>query len=238
LCELHRDHGHDALPMACQQFPRRALLDDRGVHISLSHFCPTAAAMLFRDDLRLDIVADPPAFPRDAHYEGLDARGALPPLLAADLLMDLESYSAWERESIRLLARDDWSVEQALGAIRSATLHLSRWRPGDESLLEAVGHVFRRFDEPRGTERRDVRSARALRYYVAAKIFASWTAYQSDRLSAVVASARRALAHVREEIERHTKGAGNAVDESTLLAAIQEADHRLLHRVIEGKVES
>jgi hypothetical protein len=235
LCSLHRDHGHDAMPMACQQFPRRALLDDRGVHVSLSHFCPTAAAMLFRDDVRLDIVADPPAFPMDFHYEGLDARGALPPLLAPDVLMNLESYSAWERESIGLLARDDRSVEQALGAIRSATVALSRWRPGDGPLLEAVEHVFRRFHEPLGPARRDARQSRPLRYYVAAKIFASWTAYQTDRLSSVVASARRALAVVREEAERQARAAGQSVDEA-LLSAIQQADHRILHRVMEVRV--
>jgi hypothetical protein len=235
-CAIHRDHGHDAMPMACQQFPRLALLDDRGVHVSLSHFCPTAAAMLFRDDVPLDIVTGPPAFPTDAYYEGLDARGALPPLLAPDRLMDLDSFSAWEREAVRLLARDDWSVERALAAIRSATNDLSRWRPGDGALLDAVGHAFRRFHERPGATRREIRTSRPLRYYVAAKCFASWTAYQSDRLSAVVAAAKHALAVVRQETRRLTKSAAPSADESVLLEAIQTAEHRLLHRVMDDRL--
>jgi hypothetical protein len=235
LCALHRDHGHDALPMACQQFPRRVLLDDRGAHISLSHFCPTAASMLFRDDVPLEIVANPPAFPGDAPYEGMDARGALPPLLAPDVLMDLESYSAWEREAVCLFARDNCTADQALAALASATSTLSKWRPGGESLLDAVNYAFDRHRSSSGTARADLRLSRPLQRYAAGKVFASWTAYQSDRLSEVVASARRALRVLATEAERICKESGRTVDEAVLYEAAQAADYRILHRVMEDR---
>ncbi|MGH9311846.1 MAG: hypothetical protein ACRD1S_01485 [Vicinamibacterales bacterium] len=233
LCALHRDHGHDALPMACQQFPRRVLLDDRGAHVALSHFCPTAASMLFRDDVPLEIVADPPAYPRDTRYEGMDARGALPPLLAPDVLMDLESYSAWEREAVRLFARDDWTADQALAALASATATLSKWRPGDGELLDAVTHAFARHVSYSVSPRTDLRLSRPVRRYAAAKVFGSWAAYQSDRLTDVVANVRKALKVLVTEAERICKESGRPVDETVLHEAAQAADYRLLHRVVE-----
>jgi hypothetical protein len=235
LCALHRDHGHDALPMACQQFPRRALLDDRGTHIGLSHFCPTAASMLFREDVPLEIVANPPAFPVADHYEGMDARGALPPLLAPDVLMDLDSYSAWEREAVSLFARDDWTADQALAALTSTTVALSKWRPGGEPLPDAVREAFDRHRSAPGATRADVRLTRPLRRYAAARVFASWTAYQSDRLSEVVGFARKALKLLANEAERICKESERPLDESVLHEAVQVADHRLLHRVMEDR---
>src|SRR5919198_921179 len=65
-----RDLGESSLPYTCRDFPRLAVRDERGTFISLTHYCPTAAASLFRDDVPLEIVADPQAFP-PAEYEGL-----------------------------------------------------------------------------------------------------------------------------------------------------------------------
>ena len=78
LCGVHRDHGEAMLPASCRHFPRRALIDDRGVFVTLSHYCPTAAGGLF-DDTPLTIVANPPAFPHGRDYDGW----AAPSLLAA-----------------------------------------------------------------------------------------------------------------------------------------------------------
>jgi len=75
-CDVHRQHGETALPSSCFHFPRRALIDDRGVIVSLSHFCPTAAELLITTPGPLEIVADPPAFPTTRDYEGLDGRHA------------------------------------------------------------------------------------------------------------------------------------------------------------------
>ena len=70
LCIVHRDLGEAALPATCRYFPRLAVRDGRGTFITLSHFCPTAASMLFRDDCPLTIVSGPRAFP-PGDYEGL-----------------------------------------------------------------------------------------------------------------------------------------------------------------------
>ena len=73
-CRVHAEHGEDMLPGSCVHFPRRALIDNRGVHVSLSHFCPTAARMLVTTPGPLHIVENPPAFPATRPYEGLDGR--------------------------------------------------------------------------------------------------------------------------------------------------------------------
>jgi len=96
LCKIQREHGENMLPGACYQFPRRALIDDRGTFVALSNFCPTAAALLCESDGELAIVPSPPAFPEDRVYEGLDARGHWPPLVRPGVLFDLASYSRWE----------------------------------------------------------------------------------------------------------------------------------------------
>src|SRR5262245_2519115 len=49
LCAIHRELGAEYLPSACRHFPRVVLTDDRGTFVSLSHFCPTAAALLFAE---------------------------------------------------------------------------------------------------------------------------------------------------------------------------------------------
>ena len=91
----------------CQHFPRVCLIDDRGVRVSLSHYCPTAAAMLVDDDGPVTIVAGPPAVPGRAMPEGLDVRDGLPPRLTERVLTDLEGMTAWERHVVGTLAGAD-----------------------------------------------------------------------------------------------------------------------------------
>jgi hypothetical protein len=114
---VHRDLGADALPATCRHFPRLAVRDARGTFISLTHYCPTAASMLFRDDVPLAIVASPPAFP-PGDYEGLavDADD-WPPLLHPTMLMDLEGYSAWERHMVARCAAVSASPESVLATL-------------------------------------------------------------------------------------------------------------------------
>jgi hypothetical protein len=78
LCSIHRHAGPGALPSACRHFPRTVLSDGRGTFFSLSHYCPTAAMLLF-DSAPLTIVEAAPPLKIDAP-EGLEARGVLPPL--------------------------------------------------------------------------------------------------------------------------------------------------------------
>ena len=74
LCAVHGGLGEDALPSSCRQFPRVVTLTPLGVSVTLSHYCPTAAGMLFEGDEALRVVENPRAFPADWPYEGLDAR--------------------------------------------------------------------------------------------------------------------------------------------------------------------
>src|SRR4030095_8008646 len=94
LCVIHRDLGEPMLPATCRHFPRLAVRDGRGTFISLTHYCPTAAASLFRDDVEIEIIQSPRAFP-PADYEGLRVDPeAWPPLLHPRMLMDPDGYSA------------------------------------------------------------------------------------------------------------------------------------------------
>ncbi len=63
---------------------------------------------------RLRIVEDPPAFPAEWPWEGLDARDALPPLLRPGVLMDWPSLERWERFAVSVLAEEGRSPEDAL----------------------------------------------------------------------------------------------------------------------------
>src|SRR6185436_6391704 len=102
LCAVHRTVGPRLLPSACRNFPRIALRDPRGVFVTLSHYCPTAARLLLRDQ-DLAIVDAPASITLDGEVEGLDATGVLPPLLRQGMLMSLDAYDTWEREAVATL---------------------------------------------------------------------------------------------------------------------------------------
>jgi hypothetical protein len=129
LCAVHRDVGEDALPSACRQFPRVATLTPLGVSVTLSHYCPTAAATLFRSDVPLAVAETPPAFPLWWPWEGLEARGALPPLLRPGVLMDWPSLERWEHFCVRALAEEGRGPEAALGVLAAAAEEARRWTP-------------------------------------------------------------------------------------------------------------
>ena len=88
LCVIHREIGVRRAPSACRHFPRQVLHDARGTLISLSHFCPTAAAMLL-NHADLSIVEAMPPLRLESVMEGLDASDALPPLMRPGLLSDI-----------------------------------------------------------------------------------------------------------------------------------------------------
>ncbi len=137
LCVIHRDLGEPQMPSTCRHFPRLAVRDQRGTSLSLTHYCPTAAGMLFRDDVNLEIVANPAAFP-PAAYEGLMVDPeAWPPLLHPRMLMDLESYAAWERHMVARCAIE-MSPESVIGTLSRDARILRSYRPGQDSLTTAV----------------------------------------------------------------------------------------------------
>jgi Fe-S-cluster containining protein len=141
LCAVHRELGEDRLPTACRQFPRVVLHDARGVLISLSHYCPTAAALLL-DPHPIEIISAPPSLALRGEVEGLDARDALPPLLRRGMLSDSDGYAAWERRALETLGGDDGSADCALAKIAAATRNIQAWEPGASSLRATVDRAF------------------------------------------------------------------------------------------------
>ena len=138
LCAIQQHLGHDHLPSACRHFPRVCLIDSRGLFVTLSHYCPTVAGALFDEATRLGIVSEPAVLRSGAVYEGLDARGAFPPLLRPNLLMDLGSYDLFERYMVRTLAREDLSPEAALQRLAFTAEDVRYWTVGEMSLVEHV----------------------------------------------------------------------------------------------------
>jgi hypothetical protein len=127
-CIIHREFGHQALPDACQQFPRIAVLRPSSVAVTLSHYCPTAADLLFQDGSQAGLEVDPP-FTSGRTLEGLDMREALPPLLRSDALFSWEAFSSWERFIVETLTRDRGSPGNAVGRIAWAAERLREWTP-------------------------------------------------------------------------------------------------------------
>jgi hypothetical protein len=160
LCAVHRELGADTLPSACRHFPRVVLQDPRGTMIALSHFCPTAAALL-QSPLAPSIVSAPAALSLDGTAEGLDARRALPPLLHPGMLTDHDGYAAWERRSIDVFAREELTPGEALATIEGVTRMVIGWRPGDGLFRDSVERAFDRGDVRRESEDPDADERRA-----------------------------------------------------------------------------
>ncbi|MBI3049122.1 MAG: hypothetical protein HYY76_12515 [Acidobacteria bacterium] len=138
LCVVQRDEGEASMPATCRHFPRLALRDCRGTFITLTHYCPTAAALLFRDDVPIAIVEGPAAFPT-ADYDGLEVTAdEWPPLLHRRMLMDLDAYSAWERHMVARCADERLSPESVVATLDRDARLLRQYRPGKGPLAEAV----------------------------------------------------------------------------------------------------
>ena len=135
LCAVQCGLGHPALPVACQHFPRRCLIEADRVAVSLSHFCPTVARLAFRTRLAPAAVVAPSALVGHIALEGLDAREALPPLLRPGVLADRETYRAWEAVALDTLGLDV-APESALARLSAFTEELRTWKPADGSLRE------------------------------------------------------------------------------------------------------
>jgi hypothetical protein len=242
----------------------------RGTFITLSHFCPTAASALFREDVELRIVRSPAAFPR-ADYEGLVAADDdLPPLLRPGMLADFSGYSAWERHMVSLCADERRPPESVLATLRRDAALVRTWKPGARSLeqtiaqlpagaipaetpaillpslelyeeaMRAVPDELKPEPDTAGLERSyrmDVRErwplfTAALNRYLAAKAFASWTAYQGRGLATIVRGLEAALAIVRVEASRQCRDARRPLDRASMLEAFRSADFLLNHLAV------
>lgn len=267
LCVVHRDLGEAALPSTCRHFPRLAVRDARGTSITLSHFCPTAASMLFRDDVPLEIVCAPEAFP-DAEYEGLVvAADEWPPLLRPKMLTDHEGFAAWERHMIARCADMSLGPESIIATLARDARLLWQWRPDVSSLVDAIASLPREavpapahstldtslalFGEAmkavpddlipppdeEGLPQAYVSFVAAewdgfrapLNRYLAAKAFATWTAYQGRGLATIVRGLECALALVRVEAARQCRETNRPLDPPLLLEAFRAADFILNH---------
>lgn len=268
-CVVHRDLGETALPATCRHFPRVAVQDSRGTFLSLSHFCPTAASMLFRDE-PVQIVAGPAAFP-PADYEGLVVTAEdLPPLLTPRMLMDLDGYTAWEQHMVARFSDVTRRPESVLATLWGDAQHLAGWRPGGRSLREAIDqlpreHVEREMERELGSSLQryaEVVSAvpddlkpephedqldesmqmfvaaewprfhAPINRYLAAKAFASWTAYQGRGVRTIVRGLEAALALVRVEASRQCRDTQRALDADLLKEAIRASDFLLNHLAV------
>jgi len=147
-CGFHNQHrcslqaaGSEAMqPSACRHFPRVFLRDARGTLLTLSHFCPTAAALLFTES-PVSVVDAVPPLALSEPVEGLDARDALPPLVRPGLLADMEGYAAWEDAVVRSLLGPD-GTDKALATIDDATEVVRRWTPAEGPMVKAVDRAF------------------------------------------------------------------------------------------------
>ena len=216
LCAIQSVGGHDALPLSCRMFPRSVLMDSRGTFVSLSHFCPTAAALLYEPGPPAAIIAAPPSLVDVGPLDGLDARGAWPPLLRPGVLMDLDSYDDWERRGVELLTREGVAPDAALGALEQVSARIAVWTPGDGSLAHRVQDVFATAAPPTAELGPD---DVAVKRWLAARVFACWLAYQKDGLRAIVAYLQSCFRMFAEERAR---------DDNTR-EAIRRTDLRVMH---------
>ena len=114
-CVFHDGHCtvYEHRPLSCVHFPYVCMIDPRGVHVTLSHYCPTAAALLFEHRGPIEVVEGPPPVPLLEIPEGLDARESLPPMrefhaspkpqAPGPRLMSWDEFAQWEREELRTL---------------------------------------------------------------------------------------------------------------------------------------
>lgn len=238
-CTIQRAGGGTALPHACQQFPRVATLSPLGASVTLSAFCPTAAALLFDDGpFTIEPLDDPRL------YEGLDARDVMPPLLRPGMLMDWAAVARWEELAVATLSNHRHDVESAIGIIEDASLDVcERWTPGQGTLSDALQAAYRarasgasgataftdrRRDRslarPQSDGAEDVPNARAraaaCARFMASHAFACWAMYDGGGIRGAIDWLVKVRTALDDERRAHD-----------LLDAFRRSDLRLRHTV-------
>lgn len=214
---------HDVKPAACVHFPYMCLIDQRGVSVTLSHYCPTAVSLLFEHDGPTEIVEGAPPIGGADDLEGLDAQDSLPPVASdGKRLMSFEELSAWERDQVAHATIGDLQSDDVTLFNRARATVPAPWSwpeaPDhlDGAWFTLVAPRWSRFDE-------------VLNRYAAAKLFASWSLYLGDGLEAASRAARVASAVVRIEAARQCAIAGRPLDRELLTEAIRQSDLLLVH---------
>jgi len=222
-CALHRDFGEDVLPSACRQFPRICVIEPDVVSVSLSHYCPTAAGLLFGDADAFGLVTEPKAFPSTWPFEGLDARHAYPPFLRPGVLLGFDGLRILEEQAVGVLSRE--SLWPAMEIIDAAVEGARSWTAEAGSVCERVVRSFVSRDGhvdhgPLATDPRPILLGSltegtvpsaglppfqpgppalsaladlALRKYLASRLIAAWITFQADDLRSVVKYLRLCL---------------------------------------------
>jgi hypothetical protein len=136
LCDIQRRLGHAALPASCRCFPRVALVEADATRVTLSHFCPTAAWMLFADGPEgIEIVADAAGIADSRSQAGFDARATIPPLLRPGVAMDGPTCRIWEACLLNSLAGPEaQEAEGALARVAAAAEAVRGWPAGTDTL--------------------------------------------------------------------------------------------------------
>jgi hypothetical protein len=198
------------------------------VHVTLSHYCPTAAALLFEDG-DAAIVEGPPVLADGEVPEGLDAREALPPVAdhgrgPAPTLMSWESVGEWQHAFARAVAGDR--------AVPGPP-DLDRY----EHARQAAPPPWTWAPAPPGTAA--VWTSRVAPHwagwtpvigrYLAAKAHASWALHLGHGLADVERAVDLARVVLQVETVRQCLAAEMPLDRERLTAAIRQSDLLLLH---------
>lgn len=232
-CAIYRHR-----PRSCEHFPYVCVIDPRGVHVTLSHYCPTAAALLFDDDTA-EIVEGPAIFGDGRNPEGLDAMEALPPteIEAADgadvapqgcagrpRLMGWDEVSRWERRIVRAVASDTrvpGPPDLALFA------HARDAMPADLTWPDVPGDVaeaWARWVAPSWP-----RWAPAVGRYLAARVHGSWAMCLGSGPRDVLRSVDIARSVLQVEAARVCARTVHGLDRPLLESAIRQTDLLLIH---------
>jgi hypothetical protein len=139
-CAIHREFGELALPSACRQFPRICVLEPSVISLSLSHYCPTAAGLLFRAAGDFSITDGTPGVSQGRNLEGLDARASCSPFLRPGVLLGFDGLRAFEEGALAVLAAGDLS--NALNRIQLAGYQAGQWRPERGALVSWIEAAF------------------------------------------------------------------------------------------------
>jgi Fe-S-cluster containining protein len=213
---------HAVKPAACVHFPYVCLIDQRGVHVTLSHYCPTAASLLFEHNDPIAIVEGPAPVAGES-IEGLDARDSLPPVSSdRGRLMSFDELDAWQRDQVANATIGDFQSDDLERFERARASVPAPWTwpeapPKAESMWWSMAapkwHFF----------------SEALHRYAAAKVFASWSLYMGEGVEAAIETARIAAAVLRVETARQCGWFGRELDRESLTEAIRQADLLLVH---------
>jgi Fe-S-cluster containining protein len=245
-CVFHRPHSrpgadgggcaiHATRPVSCEHFPFVCVTDPRGVHVSLSHYCPTAAELLFTATAPVAVVTGPAVLPDGREPEGLDAREALPPVDDARVgsgprLMAWDEVSSWEQALVTTLANErrvpgDPDLQLFEGAVASVPPALGWPAP-----IDGTVRVWRDWVAPAWGQWTAVAGR-----YLAARAHASWAMCLGSGPTDVMRAVAVAHAVLQVEAVRACAEPEARLDRERLKQAIRRADLLLLHHADPGQ---